>query len=411
MTKVRRLTTLFLTLILAITMQAQKKEISAAKTNIKNGSNLEATEKSMRTLLADSANRQNHKIWLLLQGAVKKQYDQGNEKLYLKQKYDTAQLFLIAKKMFDTLESFDSIDAQPDAKGRIQPKYRKKHADFLNNYRQNIYTGGSYFVRKQQYKEAFSMFSTYIECANLPLFDKYDYTANDTRIPEAAYWAVYSGYMQNDPKQALRYADLARKDTLHTQYLLQYMADSYLAAGDTVKSIDLLHEGFRNFPTNPFFTPRLVDYYCSTQRYEEALDIVNEAIATHEDNWLYRFAKSTIYLNIGQYEECISLCDELISQNDTLTEAYHNAGMAYYQLALDKRKEIGSDRQRRQEVNELYRRALPYLERYRALAPAEDRKWAMPLYTIYLNLNMGTEFEEMEEIIKKQSEKNERMKK
>ena len=35
----------------------------------------------------------NKKIWNILFDAVKKQYEQGNEKLYLKQAYDTAQLF------------------------------------------------------------------------------------------------------------------------------------------------------------------------------------------------------------------------------------------------------------------------------------------------------------------------------
>ena len=94
-----------------------------------------------------------------------------------------------------------------------------------------------------------------------------------------------------------------------------------------------------------------------------------------------------------------ALCDELIETNENLTDAFHNAGMAYYQLAQNKWKEIDGDRQRREEVLDLYRRALAYLERYRSLAPEASAKWAMPLYTIYLNLNMGTEFDEMEKIV------------
>ena len=181
---------ILLLLVFSMGVSAQKKEIAQAKTNIKNGANLEAVEKSMRALLTDSANRQNPKIWLLLHGAVKKQYDLGNEKLYLKQQYDTAQLFLIAKKMFDVLESFDSIDAQPDQKGRIKPKYRKKHAALLDTYRQNIYSGGAYFIRKQRYKEAYSMYQTYLDCAHQPVFQDYRYIDADGKLPEAAYWAV-----------------------------------------------------------------------------------------------------------------------------------------------------------------------------------------------------------------------------
>lgn len=394
---------ILLLLIFSMGVSAQKKEIAQAKTNIKNGANLEAVEKSMRALLTDSANRQNPKIWLLLHGAVKKQYDLGNEKLYLKQQYDTAQLFLIAKKMFDVLESFDSIDAQPDQKGRIKPKYRKKHAALLDTYRQNIYSGGAYFIRKQRYKEAYSMYQTYLDCAHQPVFQDYRYIDADGKLPEAAYWAVYCGYKQNDPKQALKYAEWARQDTAHVQYLLQYLAESYLMTGDTIKSVEYLKEGFSKYPTNTFFTPRLIDYYCDRQEFDTAMIIVDEAIRSHQDNWLYRFAKSTICLNTGKYEECIALCDELLMAEDTLADAYHNAGKAYYQLALNKRNEVGIDRTRRQEYLELFRRALPYLERYRMLAPNATAKWALPLYTIYLNLNMGEEFEEMEKILNQQN--------
>lgn len=68
---------------------AQKKEISQAKSAIKAGNAVEA-EASMRKLLADSAHRQNEKIWLVLFDAVKKQYEDVNEKMYLKQSTDTA---------------------------------------------------------------------------------------------------------------------------------------------------------------------------------------------------------------------------------------------------------------------------------------------------------------------------------
>lgn len=36
------------------------------------------------------------------------------------------------------------------------------------------------------------------------------------------------------------------------------------------------------------------------------------------------------------------------------------------------------------------------MERYRKLAPNEKDKWVPILYTIYLNLNMGKEFDEID---------------
>lgn len=60
-------------------VQAQKKEIVAAKDLVKAGKDLAKAESSMRKLLTDSANRENRKIWSILFDAVKKQYEQGNE--------------------------------------------------------------------------------------------------------------------------------------------------------------------------------------------------------------------------------------------------------------------------------------------------------------------------------------------
>ena len=80
---------LFVTIILSITTSAQKKEISQARSDIKNRSNLEQAETSMRNLLKDSANRQNIKIYETLANAVSAQYEVANEKLYLKEGYDS----------------------------------------------------------------------------------------------------------------------------------------------------------------------------------------------------------------------------------------------------------------------------------------------------------------------------------
>jgi hypothetical protein len=48
-----------------------------------------------------------------------------------------------------------------------------------------------------------------------------------------------------------------------------------------------------------------------------------------------------------------------------------------------------------------YTEALPYLEKYRKLQPEKTDKWALPLYTIYLNLNKGKEFDEIDKLLRK----------
>ena len=125
---IRKLFALFFLLILslssAVPAAAQRKEIAQAKDNVKAGKKLAEAEASMRHLLADSANRNNDKIWLVLFDAVRKQYEALNEQMYLKQTTDTASLFDVTYRLFGVLEGLDSVDARPDRKGRVELKYR-----------------------------------------------------------------------------------------------------------------------------------------------------------------------------------------------------------------------------------------------------------------------------------------------
>ena len=205
-----------------VTMFSQRKEISQAKAWVKAGNELAKAEESMRNLLKDSANRKNDKIWLVLFDAIKKQYDVGNEQLYLKKQYDTAVMFNATRRMFLVLESFDSIDAEPDKHGRIVLKYRKKHSAFLNTYRPNMYNGGLFFARKGDFKQAFDFFDTYIDCKNQPIFSEYDYGTRDSLLSRAAYMAVYCGFKQNDAGKTLKYSELAMADTARRKFLYQY---------------------------------------------------------------------------------------------------------------------------------------------------------------------------------------------
>jgi len=90
-------------LLMVLTIVAQKKEISQAKTYIKSGKDKEfvSAEKLMTGLLAkDTANRQNPKIYDTWYEAVMKQYEAANDKLYLTQKNDTVQFFGLIRKLY-----------------------------------------------------------------------------------------------------------------------------------------------------------------------------------------------------------------------------------------------------------------------------------------------------------------------
>ena len=389
---------LFLWITIVPCLNAQKKEIQQAEAIVKSGKNLDRAEQQMRKLLTDSVNRRNLKIWTTMTNAVRGQYLQGNENLYLHLKQDTAALFKLAHKMFRDYQAMDSVDALPDKKGRIRIKYRSSHAAFLQAYRPNLYNGGVFFLRRHSYQEAFTLLDAFLDCQRQPLFENQHFE-QDPLNPTAAFWTVLCGYQLDNPSIALKYKDLALQDTARLENCLQYLAEIYRKQCDKQLYEQTLVDGFERYPNSSYFFPRLIDHLNSTNQRDRAMTIVDEALAANDSSELFIFAKSNMLLNQGDYDACIALCDTLIARNDTLADAYYNAGVAYVNKAfLIEKGRVGA--KQRKQMRQLYQKALPYMERYRALAPQEKDKWAAALYNIYLKLNMGREFEEIDRILR-----------
>lgn len=388
-------------LLVAVPAAGQKKEIAAARDLVKQGKNLDKAEQSMTKLLADSANRLNEKVWTVLFDALQKQYNDGNEKLYLKQKYDTAALFNIASRMFTAMEAYDSIDVMPDSKGRVRPRKRKDNAALLNALRPNLYNGGIWFIRKQDYKQGYTLLNQYIACADLPMFATYRYAETDSRLREAAYWAVFCGYKLNDARKVYHHTYLALKDTAHAEPMLQFLAATYKLDGDTARYVATLDEGFKKYPQSAYFFPHLIDYYSQQRDWEKALDAADYALKSDSTDTAALLTKSTVLLNLSDYAQCYDLSISIIRRDSTIADAWLNAGLARFNEGVALDKNVQTLKKKRQQILQCYNDALPFLERYRRLQPAASAKWALPLYTIYLNLNMGDKFDEIDKILNK----------
>ncbi len=375
----------------------QKKEIAQAQANIKSGKNLDKAVADMQKLLSDSDNTGNMKIWHTLVEALRIQYEQGNERLYLKQKSDTAALFFTARRLFLACEAMDSADARPDKKGRVKLNFRKRNAEYLNAYRKNLYSGGVYFISKQNYASAFDMFDVYLDCKRQPLFSGFKYGEDLRADLSAAYLATFCGAKLNNDSMTMKYSEKALLYEQGREKTLQYLAGIYSRKQEDTKYLETLKTGLEDYPKSEFFFTRTVDYYNSNNMPDSALLVADKALKADSLSTLFLYAKSNIMLNTGRYKECIALCDRVISLNDTIADTYYTAGVAYLNMAFEAEKNQSSSR--KAEIKKYYKNAMPYMERYRELAPEQKDRWAAALYNIYLNLNMGKKFEEISKML------------
>ena len=380
-------------------LTAQKKEMNEAQDYLKSGKNLDKAEKLMTTLLKKPENRKNLKIYNLWYQSVEAQYEAANTKLYLRQKYDTAQFFSLVQHLFDVAQTMDSVDARPDKKGRVRPDYRKRHAERLSPLRTNLYYGGTYQMRKNDYDKAFSFFQSYLDTSRQPLFSSYDYAHRDSLMPEVAFWAATCAYHLQHPDSVLRYTGIAMRDTSRLETLMQYECEAYRWQHNDSAYISALRRGYHAFPQHTYFFPRLADRLTAQGRQQEVLAIADEGLSQNKDNQLMLLAKSVALLSLERYDECLEVSEHLIALNDTMPEPYLNIGTVRLNQALEL-EEQNEPRKNHARLKKLYQQARPYMEAYRKLSPNDVYRWAPGLYRIYLNLNMGKQFDEMDRLLR-----------
>lgn len=385
----------------SLSLMAQKKEISQVKQMIKKSNNLNQAEQIMRDLLKDSANINNDKVWNTLFDVLNKKYLNGNEALYLKRPCDTTQFYNNIAEMFKVAIGFDSIQVKANKPQKEINKSREKYANMLLSTRANLFNGGVFFIRKKDYNNGFDLLSLYITTAQHAIFSSYNLPQKDKYLPEAAYWTVFCGYKTQDANKALCYASLALTDSIHHANTLQYLADTYKMNRDMIRYEQTLKEGFDKYPLSPFFFSRLIAFYASEDNYAEGLNLVERAFAIDSLNRSFRFAKSSILYHLKRYDQSIDICKSLLAEKDTTSGILLNIGLSYFNKAEDLSLKVGNVGKNKSKINSLYAKALGYLEEYRKREPQDKDKWAVALYTIYLNLNMGKEFEEIDKLLRK----------
>ena len=384
-----------------------KKELDTAKGRLKSRKDLEKSETSLRNILKDSASMNDIRVHSMLYDVVKLSYLAGNEKLFLKEKYDTAQLFSIAHRMFLVANKLDSVDAIPNKKGVVRMSYRRPHAQFLQQYVNNLYSGVVYFVNKRKWEDAASLAGTYLSLPDWPLFSDTKLPFDSLKHAHSSYLALLSNYRLKKYDKAKEYEEVALKYTPRYELCLICLASMAEQQKDTTAYLNYLTKGLESFPKSRYFATHLLEYYSSKQLINSVLNVTDKVLDADSLNAISLMARQTIALSRGQYDECIKQGMKMLSYRDSIfngrdsvliADVNYNIGVAYYNQAVELSEATTKLKSRNKKAKEIYKLCMPYMETYRKLRPEAIEKWKPILYNVYLNLNLGKQFTEIENL-------------
>lgn len=369
---------------------AVRKAVNLAEDTDESRKRIKALQDSERTIskyFKDSLFRDNKDLRLVSLDLLKKQYDVFNDRLYLKMAIDTAAMARKGSQLLKEAESFDSLE--------VGKSYRKKHAEMLAPYHGNLLKAGIYFMAHENWAEAWDCLDLFLDSRKQPLFT--DIELDNSNDDFAAFLAVMCGKNMDSLSIMMKYADEAINYTPRREYTLQLLAESWKLFTPQKMYEHYLQEGFKYYPYSTYFFPRLIDYYTTNGKNDEAMEYIDEAMEKDSLNQLFLLAKHSVLMSQKRYCEALKYGVTLLRDNPDQAIPNYNVGYIYYERGKDAMNQKNkSYRQKLKDAQEEYKKCLPYIERYKMLMPQERNRWYPILYDVYYNLNMGSKFESLQ---------------
>ncbi len=325
--------------------------------------------------------------------------DAENMKLYLKQKYDTVAFFNTTYCIFDY--SLKLEQALQNINPQQALKAKKKNAVTLKPYYPNLYSGGVFFVKNKNWALADKILSMYIDVTQSEMFNE-DKNITMARLPRAAFLDMRSCYEEKKYRDVFKYTSLAEADSANLDYVLQYEALSYEQLKDTTNYVKTLKRGLNELNESDYFFSRLTDFLNGIHHYQSACTLNDSLLTLRPDNKLYLYAQTVALFNMNAYDNCIKNTERLLQLEPENFEALYYIGLCWYNKGVGYENTLSPDptskdyKKRKAEVNQMFTKAMPYLEKFRETHPNDKEKWQAPLYKIYFSLNMSNKLKELE---------------
>ena len=387
--------------------KAAQKEVKEAKNEFERD---DVQDKRGAKRLIDNAmknelNQNWDQTWLVAADIYQHFYYQENTKSYT-MAYDTVGMYNLLTQWYKFAMKADSLQQIRNAKGKTFDDARKKHANEIHRTMSDLIRGGIfYFNDHQDYQKAYELFDTYFTIANHPMLAKQ--TSEDTifqkYVPIYSYYPALAAYNMEKWNDVLKYAQVATADEEVGETATEMICDAYGNLQDTVKWLETLKGGLVKYPTEQYYYGKLLNYYNLKGDLSELESFVKEMIEIDPEKAYNYYVLGYVAQQNKDYDAAIVQYEKAIEKDEKLSDAYFNLGLCIMFQAsdfMDSKSNLDyrstAYKNAIKEQKEYYRKALPYFKKYREIEPSATEKWAIPLQTIYYQLDQSKELNEVE---------------
>ncbi len=278
----------------------------------------------------------------------------------------------------------DEFDSQPNDKGKVAPKFRKKNADRLVAFR-NLLINAANETTDPDKKLVLA--NAYINSSESPLFAE-ALKAGDQYLGYAQFFAAAAYYNKEDWHKAADYAEKALKcdDVKENaeQYLVSALTKSLKTKSDTLAYLKKLNE------VNPDkYMGQIASVY--NQIGEKALSekILNDALAKDPNNKMAYAIKGENAMSAKNWDEAIKFFKKTVEIDPAWVQVWFNLGVCASSKGYDLNEQLSENGRISTEndakVKGALREAMGYYEKVRELDPNREAiaNWPYQLRMIY----------------------------
>ncbi len=402
--------TVFLVAMLSIALSgfAQKKNISRAEDKLYDPteSNLKSAQADIEAAMKDPSTENLAKTYYVA-GQVYYKFYEEEEKKRLTGKtadQDIKDAYLV--KAIDAFAKAAQLDEMPDEKGKVSPKYTKNLKKNLETYSRYLINEGLNNYNEKDYTKAVVLWGKYLEVPSYPIM-KSAGIEKDTLYNEIKFYAVDAANRVPELKPtAIRYMEELKTAGYKEQSMYQWLYEEYKSANDTAKFVKTLQDGLKKFPTDMFLMGNLINYYIYSNRTDDAIAYLDNAIKSDPKNSQYYAVKGNLLLNSKKdYDGAIGLFSKAAELDASNALAQAGLGLVYVKKAEDINDKASSikDNQKyqaeRKRAKVEFEKAIPYLEKAKQLKP-DDIDNLRVLRAAYLRLDRGNDYKKIDAEIK-----------
>ena len=294
----------------------------------------------------------------------------------------------------------DEFDNQPNDKGKVAPKFRKKNADRLANFRAVLINAAN---ETQDADQKLSLANAYINSSESPLFAEV-LKAGDQYLGYAQFFAAAAYYNKENWNKAVEYAEKALKceDVKENaeQYLVSALTKNLKTKSDTLAYLKKLND-----INADKYMAQIASLYNQIGEKDLSNKILNDAIAKDPNNKMAYAIKGENAMNAKNWDDAIKNFKKTVEIDPEFTAVWFNLGVCASSKGFDLNEQLSENGRLTPEndakVKDALKEAMGYYEKVRQQDPNREKvsNWPYQLRMIYNALGEKDKAEEITKML------------